>query len=335
MQIAKMSGFFCVFFEKLYLCNAFYDLCLESKNNKKKLLWCMRIVKLIGGLGNQMFQYAFAKSLGEDVLFDCSWYDHMPQKNKQPHLFIQLNLFNTTLKFADENQIKECLQETLFAEKIHKLIYKYTRKHIQIFPTHRVFEKIINRYEPELQEIKGDVLYDGFFQSPKYFNKIRDRLVRDFTPKNPLSAENAKILEDIRNSNSVALSVRRGDYVKLGVALAADYYNRALEEIAKRVENPIFYMFSDDMEWSLKNINVDNKFTIIPCESYDKNCGYICGMYLMSQAKHNIITNSTYPWWSAWLNNNANTITISPKGWLKPTKWNTFEDLSLASWIQI
>ena len=110
-----------------------------------------------------------------------------------------------------------------------------------------------------------------------------------------------------------------------------------MEEIAKRVENPVFYLFSDDMDWSLKNINTDNKFRMIPCKSFDENCGYICGLYLMSKSKHNIITNSTYAWWAAWLNNNLNHIVVSPKNWINSSgiAKSTFNDLILNNWIKI
>lgn len=294
----------------------------------------MKIVKLIGGIGNQMFQYAFAKSIGDDVLFDDAWFEWAENKYGKTHMFYGMDLYNADLKFATKEQIKECLEESALAEKLTN-IYKVF--HIKLFHTNRVYEKVRNKYDPKLYEIKGNAYYDGYFQAPKYFESIKDRLIKDFTPKNELTDENKEMLDKIRTTNSVAISTRRGDYVKLGYALDADYYNRALEEMATRVENPVFYMFSNDMKWSLENINTDNKFTIIPCESFDQNCGYTCGIHLMSQAKHNIITNSTYPWWAAWLNNNEGRYTIAPKGWIESPGIvkTSFEDLLPDNWIKI
>ena len=291
----------------------------------------MKIVKLMGGLGNQMFQYAFAKSMGDDVLFDDNWFKQVNNKYSRPY---ELNLLNTKINFAEENQINNCLNESKIAAKLTNL---YKVFHIKILPTNRVYEKIRNKYEPELQSLSGDVYYDGYFQTPKYFESIRERLINDFTPKKELTPENHNILKSIQESNSVAISTRRGDYVKLGYALPTKYYNIAMEEIAKRVENPVFYLFSDDMDWSLKNINTDNKFRMIPCKSFDENCGYICGLYLMSKSKHNIITNSTYAWWAAWLNNNLNHIVVSPKNWINSSgiAKSTFNDLILNNWIKI
>lgn len=294
----------------------------------------MKIVKLMGGLGNQMFQYAFAKSIGNEVLFDNSWFEWAEKKYGKTHMIYGMNLLNAKLEFATREQIQECLEESKLATKITNFDKVF---HIKLLHSKRVYEKIRNKFEPELYNYTGNVYYDGYFQTPKYFENIKERLISDFTPRNELSSENKKVLEDIQSSNSVAISTRRGDYVKLGYALPAEYYNSALEEIAKRVENPIFYMFSNDMEWSLKNINIDNKFKIIPCESFDKNCGYVCGLYLMSKAKHNIITNSTYPWWAAWLNDYSNHIVIAPKGWIKTQGIvaSTFADLIPENWIKL
>ena len=294
----------------------------------------MKIVKLMGGIGNQMFQYAFAKSIGDDVLFDNTWYADFDNKYRDRLAIYALDILNTSLNFATREQIEECLEESKLAAKLTNIDKVF---HIKLFHSNRVYEKIRNKYDPKLYKIKGNAYYDGYFQTPKYFEKIKDRLINDFSPKNELTDENKLVLDNIKNTNSVAISTRRGDYVGLGYALDADYYNSAIEEIASRVENPIFYLFSNDMEWSLKNINTENKFTVIPCESFDKNCAFVCGIYLMSQCKHNIITNSTYPWWAAWLNKNPNRYTVAPRGWIK-TKGivkSSFDDLIPEDWIRI
>lgn len=294
----------------------------------------MKIVKLQGGLGNQMFQYAFAKSIGDDVLFDNFWFSWAEKKYGKTHMVYGMDLLNADLRFATKEQIRECLEESELATKITNIQKVF---HIKPLHTKRVYEKVRNRYEPKIQNLKGNAYYDGYFQTPKYFESIKERLIKDFSPRKELTKENKDVLEQIQCTNSVAISTRRGDYVKLGYALDASYYNSALDEIAKRVENPIFYLFSNDMEWSLKNINIDNKYKIIPCESFDKNCGYVCGLYLMSKVKHNIITNSTYPWWAAWLNNNPTRLTVAPQGWIKSPGIvkSTFEDLIPDSWIRI
>lgn len=294
----------------------------------------MKIVKLMGGIGNQMFQYAFAKSIGEDVLFDKTWFADFDNKYRDKLALYALDSLNTNVEFATEEQIKECLEESKLAYKLTNIDKVF---HIKLFHTNRIYEKVRNKYDPELCKIQGNAYYEGYFQTPKYFENIKDLLIRDFAPAKELTDENKAVLDKIKNTNSVAISTRRGDYVKFGYALEGDYYDAAMEEIAKRVENPVFYLFSNDIEWSIKNINTNNKFTVIPCESFDKNCGFVCGMYLMSHAKHNIITNSTYPWWAAWLNNNQDRVTIAPKGWIKAKTIvaTSFEDLMPENWIKI
>ena len=291
----------------------------------------MKIIKLSGGLGNQMFQYAFGKWLNEEILYDTSWFENEITFKNIKHLKLEINNFDINLEYATKEQVKDCLQETELAKNINKIGRRFQLK---ILPSNRVYEKVINRFQPNLKTEKENVYYEGYYQSTKYFDDIKDLLINDFTPKNRMTDENSQILNDICSTNSVAVSIRHGmDYQELGWALNENFYISAIEKIAEQTENPHFYIFSDDMEWSKKFFD-NKKYNITYANSYDDNCGYACGIYLMSKCKHNIIANSTYSWWGAYLNNNNNKTVIIPKKWLpeNTTLKTTYEELYLADW---
>ncbi len=285
----------------------------------------------MGGLGNQMFQYAFSKALGDQVLFDLSYFAR--KKEERHWVKYALGSFNADLKFATNEEIKKCLSENKLAE-LYTNIYKISG--IKLFPTNRTYEKVRNQYQPDLQNIDRDnVYYDGYFVNEKYFLNYRKELLYDFSLKYEMEAKNNQILQNIMSENSVAVSVRRGaDYVKLGWALERDYYLRSINEIAEKIENPHFYLFTDNSDWCFDNIKIKYPLTI--CNSYDMKNGYAAGICLIKHCKHAIISNSTYAWWGAWLNENPNKIIIAPEIWFKNSfklKRNTI-DVIPDSWIK-
>lgn len=290
----------------------------------------MKIVKLMGGLGNQMFQYSFAKALGDDVLFDVSWFK---RDGNVDHAIYGLSDFNTNVNIATEEQVKSCLNESYLAQSVTNL---YKIFGLKMFQTNRVYEKVRNKFQSELLHLNQDSYYDGYFQNPLYFNNIKNRLINDFKPKKELTADNLKLFDKIQKTNSIAVSVRcKDDYVKLGWSLPWSYYNNAIEEISKRIENPVFYLFADDINNAMQNI--DCKFKMIPCPSYDDNSRYSCGIYMMSHCRHAIIANSTYSWWGGYLNINKDSIIMFPDGWLPNNKIikSSYKDLKLDSWVEV
>lgn len=309
-----------------------YPLCYYILNQNEGKT--MQIIKLMGGLGNQMFQYALAKAIGEEVLFDISWFEKENKLKDLDHLNIELQNFNTSLKIATEEQIKYCLNENSITYGINKIFRRFQTK---ILPSNRIYEKIINKYQADLIDNSNDRYYEGFFQSTFYFNGVRDILLKDFTLSKNLESENEKMLYEIQNTNSISISVRHGiDYINLGWDLKADYYNKAMDYMEEAVEDPTFYLFSDDIEWCKKVLNMQ-KHNVIIANSKDENCSYACGIYLMSKCMHNIISNSTYPWWGAWLNNNHNKIVIMPQKWIsiKSHLKTIYDELYCDNWIRL
>ena len=265
----------------------------------------MKIVQIHGGLGNQMFQYAFAKALAhaeEDVRLDLSWFSQK-RKNETPRDF-QLDVFNV--------KMQKCrLWDKLFCKKV-----KETQRNV---------------YEPALLNIKGRAFYSGFFQTSKYFENIRKEILNDFSLKVSLTQENAEPLKLIEATNSVSLHVRRGDYLTAQAFSVCDlkYYEKAIDFIMQRVKNPHFFLFSDDIPWVKENLKID-----APCTAVDINDGRTAyfDLELMKHCHHNIIANSTFSWWGAWLNQNNDKIVICPKKWYAD---NRRTDILPDDWVKI
>ncbi len=280
----------------------------------------MKIVKLVGGLGNQMFQYAFGQLLGKETQYDASWFEYSKNNLNVTQRNYELDFFNIQPKRLTKKQARKY-------KKNNKLLFFFgveTR-------LRKIIEKPLNIYNPNLLNEKEGV-FEGYFQCAQYYEPIREKLLKDFVPKNKISIENQKILEQIQSTNSVSLHVRRGDYLKLqhihGLC-DISYYEKAINYVSKRIENTHFFLFSDDIEWVIENLKINHPYTVVDINHDDKNPW---DMWLMKHCKHNIIANSSFSWWGAWLNENPNKIVIAPKEWkanektldIIPHNWKTF-----------
>jgi hypothetical protein len=268
----------------------------------------MKAVKLMGGLGNQMFQYAFGVLLGPSTEYDVSWFDEVKCVQGATLREYELDFWN----------VKPSLIK----------VPKYKFFGICKIKPKKIVEKIPNLYDENLLKYKRG-LFEGYFQVAQYYDKVRDQLLKDFTPRNKPNKQNKAVLDLINSVNAVSIHVRRGDYVKLqniyGVC-DLDYYKRAVKHIAKNVKHPHFFIFSDDIKWVKDNLKID-----YPCEYIDFNHGRDSAwdIWLMANCKHNIIANSSFSWWGAWLNKNQDKIVIAPQNWfadgqptdIVPTKW--------------
>lgn len=288
----------------------------------------MIIIKLIGGLGNQMFQYAFYRKLSIlkniPVKLDIFGYSDTYFLNKDEKREYSLRHFKIQENLATREEIKEFsgLKSLLrkFIKKIKRDIFKIDN---------------FSFNEKEFQVADKTYLSD-YWQSEKYFKDIADILRKEFTLKNDLSFFAKNIEKKIVNSNSVSLHIRRGDYafnqkVKYCFGLLSlDYYQRAIEIIKDKINNPLFFIFSDDIDWVKKNLNLDASLIYVS----NSNLRDYEELVLMSKCKHNIIANSSFSWWGAWLNQNYKKIIVAPKIWFKNRNINT-KDIVPDNWIKI
>ena len=262
----------------------------------------MKIVKLSGGLGNQMFQYAFAQALkhyGHEVLFDVEWFEKV---KKSAHGATQRNfdlqVFNVDVPVADAKSAARAKRAYFCGVKLPAFIFDGVQK-----------EKCAYSYYEEFLTDKKKSYYAGVFSNVCYFYKYRDEIVRAFSLKEKLDKPNEQMLQKIKNSNSVSVHIRRGDYVKLGLTCNLAYYQNAVAAMEKQVEAPHFYIFSDDIAWVKENLPLKSACTFVDINSGET--GYF-DMELMKNCRHNIIANSTFSWWAAWLNENPDKIVLAP-----------------------
>lgn len=275
----------------------------------------MIITKLNGGLGNQLFQYAVAKAISiknnDNLKLDITVYE-----TYKLHNGFRLNIFNIDENIASNEEIEKLKGKS---NKFYKLLRK-----LKVYIVSTCYkEKERTIYDENIFNHK-DIYLDGYWQNEKYFLDIRDILLKELTPKKDISKEAKSYLSRIQNAESVSLHVRRGDYLnhpEIGV-LDISYYQNAYNYIVKNVENPIFYIFSNDLLWC------EEKFAFIKDKAFiTETKTEIDDMILMKNCKHNIVANSSFSWWGAWLNENDGAITIAPKRWMvenpKNHKWSS------------
>lgn len=284
----------------------------------------LKIVSFLGGLGNQMFQYAFYKALQMrfgPIKADISAFKYYPLHNgfELEHIF-ELRL-NYSSKF-----------ENIFLRGGYFPLGSIWR---EICRTRGVYYecKGATYFDSCVLEDKGVKYYWGYWQNIKYFQEISDQIRSAFVFKRQMSDKNLYIKELIENSMSVSIHVRRGDYVGhsvLGGICDEDYYRRAIQCIEKSTHDATYFIFSNEINWCKEKLNLPNCHYV----DWNKDNDSYVDMQLMSLCKHNIIANSSFSWWGAWLNKNSEKIVISPSRWFNEGDYD-MSDLIPAEWICI
>ena len=278
----------------------------------------MTIVNIVGGLGNQMFQYALAKSIsqnGIEVKLDISNFE-----NYNLHNGYRLNKLNVDLKTANKEEIIRLRgYEGIFRRVLNKINLDIKR------PDSFIEEKLYMSYNDGV--FRDNLYLKGYWQNEKYFKNIRKVLLKEFTPKE-ISNKAKEYLKIINENDSISIHIRRGDYLKLKhIYYICDkgYYLKVISLLKNKIKNPKFFIFSDNIDWCKNNLNID--------AVYIENTNEIDDLYLMKNCEHNIISNSTFSWWGAWLNENEKKIVIGPKQWFVKKEW---QDINLVckEWIK-
>ena len=263
------------------------------------------IVRVIWWLWNQMFQYAFIKALalkkGVDFKLDITSFDYY----FRPFELENFNIKKSYIKpFYSKRKLKWILKRIcyyIFRVWMHFMWY-YKEKKVE--------------YE-FLMDFKNKRYFEWYFISPKFFEWYRDIIIKDFSYIE-ISDENKNFIQkNIKGRNTISVHIRRWDYLNsnnsfLGTLWATDYYDRAIKYMKKNFHNPIFLFFSDDIEWVKKHFKWNNWYIYINLNNWKDSWQ---DMVLMSQCRHNIIANSTFSWWWAYLNENPDKIVICPKNY--------------------
>lgn len=292
----------------------------------------MIYLRIWGRCGNQLFQYAFARYVSEinnnePITIDFSVCDQLADKQKDPTWKNQLKDFS----------IKDV---ALFSKKggnifkykmspVQQIVYFLYKKCVTKQNSCLKKQKQQRRWMPLMEALniycytdgyypyrnlikKGDKFLIGFFESVTYIDKIREILIDEYKPIYPPKKENAKLYKTIQDTESVCISIRRGDFFKTkGFAICGEkYFTNAINEIERRVKNPTYIVFSDDIEWVKQNMSFPGKVYYETGKDpiYEK-------IRLMSGCKHFIISNSTFSWWSQYLATNPEKVVVAPDHW--------------------
>lgn len=278
----------------------------------------MVITKLYGGLGNQMFQYAAGLSLSSrlktNLYINVGWFEGFEGNQNVTQRTYELGAFGIMP------------QKMSLVDKVSVRFYPLT-----------VFREDGLQYHPEFERLKGNIFLDGYWQSYKYINDSRDAIVKAFAFPDSISDENKKLLKQINQGTSVSLHIRRGDYASHKSTKAyhglldSEYYHKAVSLIVKKFKETHLLIFSDDPEWCRENLSFKVPTTFVGQNGVNSG---VEDMRLMAACNHNIIANSSFSWWAAWLNHHPNKLIYAPRKWFQKDL-SPIEDRLPPEWIKI
>jgi hypothetical protein len=295
----------------------------------------MVIVTLGGGLGNQLFQYATGKQVAQRNNTSLKMY--ISNFKNEVGRSYKLGYFNIKEDFATEAEVDRLIgpyySETMYAKLYRKLDSyrpKYKRRYYR--------EDEYWGFEPAVMQTRSNILLEGFWQHHKYVEQFPAILKQELTLK-PEYESHADIMLRIANDeNAVSLHFRRGDYqsdpnnLNFFGLVPLDYYYNAINYILARVPGATFYIFSDDLDWVKNNLQSDATIVFVDLEGGTKD--YV-ELDAMSKCRHNVIANSSFSWWAAYLNKNQDKIVIAPKKWVVDEQQNSKVQVQLPGWIKM
>lgn len=283
----------------------------------------MIVIRLWGGLGNQMFQYAFgfrmAKERNEELILDTRFFSEEFLEHNHRFTRQKPDILKFPLTYISTAMTEEIPRSVSFYQ--HKIVNRMIRvlpfssfpmgefKYIKEWPL---------KYSEKYMDIDGhNIYFDGYWQCARYFDMCRNDLLSQFTRMHGTQAYQ-KVYDDVSSCNSIAVHIRRGDYCAHNNSfsnlymLEKEYYDQTMSEATNQLRKPEFYFFSNDIEWVKVNFGERDNYHYIS-GAYDLTA--LDEMLLMSKCKHQIIANSTFSWWAAWLNTNKDKIVWVPDRW--------------------
>jgi hypothetical protein len=288
----------------------------------------------MGGMGNQMFQYAIGRQLAlkhnTELKLDLSFLlDRTPIPNFVFRDY-DLSIFNINADIASNEDIKKIIGSNKYTQRL-------TRTFNKVLPikNRNYFVEPHFHYTHDVLMLSKDVYTEGYWQSYKYFQDIEEAIRKEFTFKKDILPSSLNLVNKIKLCNSICLNVRRADFVENSYhgTTNISYYDEALSILEKSLGRDLeIFIFSDDIQWCKENLKFDYPITIVNYEHKGEKFGNY--LQLMTSCKHFIIPNSSFAWWAAYLSNYKEKIIVAPKKWFNDEKNNT-SDLMPQDWIRI
>jgi hypothetical protein len=293
------------------------------------------IVQLTGGLGNQLFQYAFGRTLAlknnsvfkQDLSFfeTYEWHEY------------SLSPFNIIKNFANREEVEALKQQQNKQETSMDMVSRIRRKFLPSAPV--VVNEDTLLYNPAYHSIVPPAYLIGYWQSEDYFKEQEELIRKEVMVTIPPSLPNQLLLNEIENSDSISLHIRRGNFVqvdfvnKIHGTCSMEYYEAAIQQMASFSSSPKFFIFSDDIPWAKENLKISYQHVFVDIN--DAKTDYE-DMRLMYKCKHHILANSTFSWWGAWLNPSKHKMVIAPKQWYADEEKNKYtKDIIPPTWNKL
>lgn len=279
----------------------------------------MILLRIMGGLGNQMFQYAAGKALAErlhqSLYLDLSWFQNPGAST--PRDFSLSHFKAITDKIATPEEIRFFFPETIWKRIQRRLFIHSILKPKMVF-LDETKHSYINRM-PKLNK-SMNIHMTGYWQSEFYFRDSSTTIRSLFSLEPPTDSKNRELFEKLNSGNHyISLHIRRGDYItnpvaaaRLGNICSKEYYQSAINRLLDQIPNAHFIIFSDEPDWVVKNFPLPLHFTVVDWNSQENSYR---DLQLMSQCSHHILANSSFSWWGAWLGRNKNKTVIAPARW--------------------
>jgi hypothetical protein len=294
----------------------------------------MIVVKLMGGHSNQLFQYATARRLAErhktELVLDISWFEQIdPNDTKRVY---ELDVYPLKARLANQKDLAIIKRSENEEPKVKKLLGRFFGNDLKLYRENGL------GFNEAVMSLANNTILLGYFQCEKYFKDIRDELLLELEPENEPSSKNAELIERMKNSESVWLHFRRGDYITNKFANAFHgikelaYYEDALKIIEKKVKDKSkieLFVSSNEIAWCKKNLKFPYPIYYIENELGSDD------MRVAKHAKHDILANSSFSWWGGWLNDNPDKVVIAPKQWFLDKKSNQETDIVPDSWTRL
>jgi len=295
------------------------------------------VVKLMGGLGNQMFQYAAGRSLslrlGTELKMDRSFLDG-PQTGNTPRSY-ELGGYCVREDFADSREVAELNGRKATRWQTALLRLRQEAGLSRYRPN--VLREKGSRFQPEFLTVSGDVYMEGYWQSEKYFSGVSDVIRREFSIRLPLEGRDAELADALEREDSVSVHVRRGDYVQQPETMqfhgvcGEEYYRRCMDIVSQRIRNPHFVVFTDEPGLAREGFRTRHRVTFI---DWDAPRPGSTDLELMCRCRHHVLANSSFSWWGAWLGTSPGNIVLAPARWFNNPEMDT-RDLLPVSWERV